>query len=195
MNPLFCDQLDPHTRIPAYNGTSPIGTQAQVARARDPQQTLLQLHNALDEYEQTVDEPRLEGCQCRIACNGSIDVRECLILHMVHPLPPLDRWYDDTTSAIKTFGYTIFWSGWARPSVVKLLGRDPTPSQIRLLYARSHRAARHNFRFRAIQIEDQLDFPRVHIVSVKKGLKPSALLASLPDVTRFASHQHTGEHS
>jgi hypothetical protein len=186
-------------KIPKFQGSGQIGCNDQVHYARVTNQTFnafIQSDARLVEYERsTFDSIRQNvthpDCRCMICENGCINVMHCFVKHTMHSLPKLERWCDLTTSIIDGGGHLIFWSGWARPSVLKLEGRWPTIKDVQSLLARSHSSTKHvSYKFRVeTHFDDTLNTTLCDFYYDRdNGTRVIALLNSLPPHYRFGKH-------
>jgi hypothetical protein len=86
-------------------------------------------------------------CRCRIAENGTIDCSDCVTSHALSEIPEISRWCYQTIGHISGASYLQGWSGWAAPSVMKLLGRWPAVSAVIAMYYRSEKNTTHRKRY------------------------------------------------
>lgn len=182
--------------VPKFTGYSTIACSAQLARARRMSQTehdVLSTDNALisavglQKMVRSVLDP---PCGCAISENGCVDVSLCTQYHTHIPVPVISRWCDQTTALLVNCGALVFWSGWARPSVLSIIGRAPTVAQTRSMLQRSYKATSHikykfvvHKRYDELLQSDVLDISASHHI----GEKGSILLQTLNQTTRFGN--------
>jgi hypothetical protein len=187
--------MDP--KIQAFTGQTkcPVGEAEKYAR--NPQQTLAEIakiDRALDESGGIMELVQVhpQFCSCVISPGGHIDCTRCDSSHVLYPNPIIDRWFDLTTSLLEGAGYLIFWSGWARPSAHKLLGRFPFVKSVKELYARTPKHLQHHMKFETVNrsiskgsISDVVD-----VCYARKGLgtRPQVLFNLLQSRQRFGGH-------
>lgn len=183
--------------VPVFRGNKPNGCKWQVSRARNGVQTIADVLHAdallLDEIKlENMIRPQHDvGCDCRIAENGLIDKSLCRKIHVLYPIPFLARWCDVTTCRLRGGGHLLYWSGWARPSVVALLGRHPTREQVAHLIARSDKSVHHaKFKFsHTPRFDDQLSMLVYDVRSdFRNGMQGIKWLRSGPPESRFGQH-------
>ncbi|UDM59940.1 putative structural/gag protein [Cryphonectria naterciae fusagravirus 1] len=121
------------------------------------------------------------ACSCRINEVGSLVQGQCSVPHTLYQIPSLNRWCDGTTSAIAGGCYLALWSGWARPAVMRLLGRAPTAEAILHLLGNTHKCMRHDsWRFCAVRGGTEF----VHILPDRFGVSGKTLLRAMPASSR-----------
>lgn len=188
--------------IGPYRGTEQLGCQRQVSRARERVSTALEVKDADNialskcDLKTIIAPTSVIFCGCKIAENGCIDPSECQQCHRTCPVPTLIRWCDSATCLLIGSGHLIFWSGWARPSVLHLSGRFPTVSRVRQMFAASNARTLHtSYRFDYKNRKD--DFYGDWVVDIipkkhteKEYYKARDLLANLPGTWRFGQHSN-----
>lgn len=138
--------------IPSFSSQRALGCEAQIARARSAPESIVNVQNRIDSahHRFLIEGIRsyVDDCSCAICENGCIDVSLCSVSHNFATIPIMQRWCDATTSLIPGGGHLILWSGWARPSVLKLTDRYCIVRVVKRLIRQSHRSTLHtNFRF------------------------------------------------
>jgi hypothetical protein len=183
--------------VPSFTGATQLGCQAQLIRARGPPQSIAEVLQAdlLALNDEPIDTHMLpivySGCGCRISENGCIDPSECRISHPLFRIPILSRWCDQTTCRLRGGGALLLWSGWARPSVMKILGRFPTVDQALWLISRSHPRTLHvRWRYQYIPRHDEeLNSTVIDLFSNQhNGERANKHLRTLNPASRFGQH-------
>lgn len=141
-------------RFRETKGKSVIGCKNQVAAAKDKRVDLTYLRLSESNIARTL--PLVTDfleighlCGCKIAENGLIDPILCSTSHKLSSIPLITRWCSVTIDIIRGGHYLHGWSGWAAPSVMKLLGRWPTASSVLRLWTESNKSAKHQFKLKA----------------------------------------------
>jgi hypothetical protein len=181
--------------IPPFDKPTANGCHAQVLRAK----ACNQLESDVLDQEQVVT-VTLRGaglaaqCECRIAENGTLDPSLCLVAHSYHAIPYLQRWCDQSTGLLQGAGYLIFWSGWARPAVMKLLGRFPPAADVQTVLARTPKTVSHRRMTFTATVAGQLLGTSNKIVQVRYakqiegGKAALKILEELDHDDTFAAH-------
>jgi len=183
--------------IESFTGVSQIACRNQLLRARGPAQTIadillldgLALNN--EPLTEHMSDIFYGGCGCKISENGCIDPSECRISHKLYRIPTINRWCDATTSHMRGAGALLLWSGWARPSAMKLLGRHPTVDQVTHLISNSHPRTLHtSWRYQfSLRHDPQLQTNVLDISSNKnRGERAKTYLRTINPAVRFGQH-------
>nr|QXN75411.1 MAG: hypothetical protein [Grapevine-associated negative single-stranded RNA virus 1] len=185
--------------VPRYEGSSPLGCGMQVRRARVCTQELALIKEQDDELsiidrETFKIRARAENyilCECRIAENGCIDPSWCNVKHTLHAVPRMERWCDLTTAEIDGGAHLLFWSGWARPSVLKLYGRWINKRTLRHALEHSHARTKHiGFYFSyTVQFDRELECTLVQLACPPgNGKRGKQIIEEIEDDWRFGTH-------
>jgi hypothetical protein len=171
------------------------GCAAQVQRAKHCSQLVSEIVQHESGLSVNVNAPALHAaCGCRIAENGCLDVSLCHVTHPLHAVPFLERWCDVSTCLVQGGGHLIAWSGWARPAVLKLLGRYPRVGDVRGVLEKTHRSVSHRGMSMSYRlVEDKSDSSKRFIYwgyarRADGGEPVHRILARVDADVRFAEH-------